>query len=800
MSGCYGLRYLKKDQYLVYQQKIKGNKEISTEDLQNLFKIHQNKRIPLIQMSPYIYFYQWGLKSYNTKKLEHKRDSIQHYYADLIARDSLNSKKVNKLTRQRNKRTEKIDNALENGNFLMRLGEPLAIYDSSQVEATSHQMQVYLFNKGYFSSRVQARVLKQDKLCFITYDIKEGPPHILDSISYVTSNPVMDSLLLASTDDASITKGDVYDQDKLVSEQERIEQLFQDNGFYNFTKQEIICRVDTSLLGDDKVAVQFLVLKPEYPGQQKIFRVDSVIFTTDVSNSQANYKRFTEEYNGIAYRYIKNLYSKRMLDRRVFIYPGDLYSRNNTIETQRQLLNLDNFKFVNINYDTTGGHFIANIFTSPLTKYQETNEVGLEVTQGFPGPYYDVSLKDRNVFGGLENLEISGRVGYEGVASAANPTQIYSSTEAGGQFNLTFPQFILPISNKAKSNLGQYNPKTSITAGYSYTNRPEYKRSNLNSRIFYTWQKGNRKFYNASLTDISLIKSATSSQFDQQLETLRQEGNNLWRTFKPSLVMSTNFSITNNYNQYGESQTKTAAFWKNYFEAGGTVLNLFHVNYLDPSGLELYKYIKFSTDYRKLKYLTKSSQFAFRFNFGIAKSYAANDVLPYEKYFFAGGSNSIRAWKPRRLGPGSYFPMGTDSTYTDKYEQPGELLLQTSAELRTHIIKFLQGALFVDAGNVWLLEKDSKRPGADFDLNRFYREIAIGAGAGLRFDFTFLILRFDMGFKIYNPALPQEIRFIGNQLSANLPALEEKYGIKGLTKLNSLSYLSVLNLAIGYPF
>ncbi len=802
MNGCIGLRYLKRDQYLIYQQKIKGNKHTSSEDLADLFKIKRNKRLPIIPLSPYVYFYQWGLKNYDQKKLQSKRDSTEKYFDHIIGEDSSNQKLVNKLTRKRNKKVEKIDKSIQDGNFLMRLGEPLAIYDSMQIEATRQQMKAYLFNKGYFHSKIRINTEKRDKLCFITYDITEGTPNIIDSIIYKTDNLVMDSLLDATKENAFISKGDNYDQDKLVSEQQRIEQLFQDNGFYDFTRQFITCTVDTTLLGKNKTVIAFVIHKPERAFDYKIYRIDSVIFTTDVSNTLANYKRYSQVFNGVTYRFITNEYSKRMLDRRVFIYPGQLYSRSNTIETQRQLLNLDNFKFVNINYDTTGGKFIANIFTSPLTKYQETNEIGLEVTQGFPGPFYDLSLKVRNIFGGLENLEISGRAGYEGVSSAANPTKIYSSTEAGGQFNLIFPQFILPISNNAKSRLGQFNPKTNITSGYSYTNRPEYKRSDLNAHIYYTWQNGLKKLYNASLEDISLIKSHLAPSFSQELDTLRDEGNNLWRTFKPSLVLSSNFSITNNYNynQFGVSQPKSGAFWRNYIETGGTILNFFKINYLDSSGLELYKYIKFSTDYRKYKSLTPSTQFAFRANFGIAKSYAPNNVLPYEKYFFAGGSNSIRAWRPRRLGPGSFFSEDANGAYTDQYEQPGELLIQSSAELRTKIIKFIQGAAFVDAGNIWMLEKDPKRPGAEFDFNRFYKEIAVGAGLGLRFDFTFLLLRFDLGFKIYNPALPPEIRFIGNQLKANLNEIQEKYGYTDLSKLNSLGYLSVLNLAIGYPF
>ncbi|HLF35847.1 MAG TPA: BamA/TamA family outer membrane protein, partial [Cyclobacteriaceae bacterium] len=667
----------------------------------------------------------------------------------------------------------------------------------SLIENTMGQMQTFLYTRGYLNSDVDVNLVKRNKLILIKYLVEERRPHRIDSIIYSIPDPAMDSLVSKNLKNSFIKKGDIFDQDKLVNERQRIEELFQDNGYYNFDRQYIMFSVDTSILGNYKTAIRISVLNPDRSNVHKIFKIDSVVFTTDVTSAPINFKRFSESYNGITYRYIRNTFSEKILDRRVFIFPEKVYSRTNTIETQRQLLNLDNFKFVNINYDTTGGAFIANIFASPLNKFQTTNEVGLEVTQGFPGPFYNLVFKTRNVFGGLENLEISGRIGYEGVASAADPTQIYSSTEAGGMLNLIIPQFVLPISNKMKSRLGQYNPKTSLSTGYTYTNRPEYRRNNFNSRITYSWQRGQKRFFNASFADISLIRSVLDNAFDRQLEDLRKEGNNLWRTFEPSLVLSSSFSLTNNYNQYGLGFSKSAAFWKNYIEDGGSILNLFQINFRDSTGLELYKYFKFSTDYRKYMTVTDQTQFAFRANFGFAKSYAENKVLPYEKYFFAGGSNSNRAWRPRRLGPGSFFPSDTSGTmYSDKYEQPGELLMETSAEIRTHLFKFIQGALFIDAGNVWMLEKDENRPGAEFNINNFYREIAVGAGLGLRFDFTFLLLRFDLGFKIYNPALPKDIRFLGDQLSEDTDGFFEKYGFY----YSSLPKPAIFNLAIGYPF
>lgn len=794
ISGCLGTRYLHDNEYLLYSQKIKGNKITSKENLEEFYKQKPNKRIPILNVSPYVYFYQWGLHAYNVDKLQEKKSHVSEKYDKKIRKIEDKPEKVEKLEDKKQKKLDKIDKTINEGNFLMRLGEPLAIFDTTLARATLEQITTYLNTRGFFNAEAHLKLNSEEDLMFVTYQVMENDPFIIDSLIYDTKNPRIDSLIHASQDKSLLQIGERYNQENLVNERIRMEELLQDNGYYTFSRQYINYRVDTTV-GNHKVAIEVEIYKPSKNSNHKIYTIDSVIFTTDVSSPTTNFKRFYERYNGITYKYIQDIYSKKILDRRVFIYPGNYYSRNNTLETQRQLVNLDNFKFVNINYDTTGNKFIANIFTSPLKKYQMTHEVGVNVTEGYPGPFYNLTLKIRNVFRGLENFEVSGRIGYEGVAAVTNATEVYSSTEAGASLNLIFPQFILPLSSRFKSKLGQFNPKTILTSGFAYTNRPEYRRSGFNSNINYTWQKGFEKIYNVTIADFSLIRSNIKTRaFQNELDTIKLLGNNFWRTFEPSFVMSTSFSVTQNFNKYTSYQSKTAAFLKNYIELGGSVLNLFDVNYLNSTGLELYKYFKFSTDYRRYVSVTPKSQFAFRFNFGIAKSYAENNVLPYEKYFFAGGSSSVRAWRPRRLGPGSYLSVDTLSAgdgstilrYNDDFEQPGELIFESSLELRTKVIGFFHSALFVDAGNVWLLSDDTQRPGGKFSFNSFYKEIAVGAGVGARFDFTFLLLRLDAGVKIYNPALPPGQRFI-SQL--------DKSKIKGLRDPDV-----ILNLAIGYPF
>jgi len=211
-----------------------------------------------------------------------------------------------------------------------------------------------------------------------------------------------------------LKKGDQYSQDKLSKERDRIDQLLKDHGYYDFSKQFIDFAVDTTG-GENKIRLQLEILNPSKRGYHKQFRIDSVTFTTDAATTgKENKKRNSSVFHNITFNSYEDVFSKKILAQRVFISKDSLYSRTNTFNTQRQLANLDNFKFVNLNYDTSRGRFIANLFTSPLDRYTWSNEAGMTVTQGFPGPYISTNFKKRNVFGGLEILELNGRFGFEG--------------------------------------------------------------------------------------------------------------------------------------------------------------------------------------------------------------------------------------------------------------------------------------------------------------------------------------------------------------------------------------------------
>jgi outer membrane protein insertion porin family len=478
-----------------------------------------------------------------------------------------------------------------------------------------------------------------------------------------------------------------------------------------------------------------------------------------------------------------------------------LFNRTKTFTSQRQLANLDNFKFVNINYDTTGSRFIANIFASPLDLYSLSNEVGVTVTQGFPGPYINLSLRKRNLFKGLEIGEINGRFGFEGVASATDENAIYASTEASINGSLIFPQFLFPFSEKKFYRYGQYNPRTRVSSGYTYSDRPEYQRGITNVSGTYTWDVNQRKQFALTAINLNIIDSDLTPEFEQQLLDLQAQGNNLINAFKKSFVSSMIFAFTWNPRNYGNRE-RSSHIIRTTLESGGTFQNLWTPKILVEKNLELYQYLRLSLDFRKNILLDKSRSLAYRINSGIGFSYGSNTVLPYEKNFFAGGSNSVRAWRPRRLGIGSAPPplsedISGNGYFDYKYEKPGEILLEGSLELRQKLFGFVSSAVFVDVGNVWLFDELAPPPpspttpewtgNTKFRLNSFLPEIGVGTGFGLRFDFSFLLLRLDVGIKAWDPSREEGDRFVLDNLRFYKPYSKDREPV-------------IYNIGIGYPF
>ncbi len=654
LNGCLGTRHLKENQKHLYHNQLSVPKQFPTSELSGLLTQPENERVLGLPIHFLVQVYYLGEKNYDREKFERKRAGKEEKFNKKISATSRQTR-INNLQYKKQKKVDALTRKINQGNLFMQWGEPLAIYDSAQVEITAEKFEDYLFTNGYFTGNVKTSVKSEGRLVTVKYEVVPGQPYLIDTILYKIDNASL-LKIVSEAPGSLLVPGARFKQDDLGKERERIDFLLKDHGYFDFSRQYIDFEIDTTFLGGRQIAVRTVIKNPVRHEEHRRFRLDSVIFVTDVGiDAPAKLGRLSHVKYGVTYKYFQDQYNKHILRQRVFLNMDSLYSRSNTLATQRQLANLDIFKFVNINYDTTGGRFIANIFASPLDRYSWSNEVGLTVTQGFPGPYYYLSFKRRNVFGGLENFEISGRFGFEGVAAATEIGSVYQSTEASLNMSLTFPQFLWPLRKEKHPELGRINPRTRVLGGFTYSDRPEYRRSIYTFSATYLWEKSGRILYSLTPGSFNIIQSDVTPEFQEELDKQDSIGNTISRSFLPSFVTSTLFSMTWNPKGYGTSE-RNSTFLRLTAESGGTIFNFVSANFITEKGLEYYQYLRLGFDVRRNQWINKTTVLAYRLNTGVAYAYGASNALPYERYYFAGGSTSLRAWRPRRLGLGAQPP------------------------------------------------------------------------------------------------------------------------------------------------
>ncbi|SNT38745.1 Outer membrane protein assembly factor BamA [Ekhidna lutea] len=760
--------------------------------------------------------YEWvGLWYFDPDVEKAEKDSLITKFDHKIQHASTD-KKRQKLRNKKAKKIDKKNKTIKQGNQLMRWGEEPAIYNHTSSKLTVEKIDQYLNSKGYFDAKIQIDTANYDSLNFtgrfgrnvrnwfsrwfgakhryvnVDYHVDLNNRYYIDSIQYHIEDTVLRALIFESIKESPLKKG-FYDQSTLSEERDFIYDLAVNNGYYEFSKQYIQFQIDSTQLGQDSLIVRELIKNPPQQSEHKIYYLDSVVFITDASIRET-YSRTNESYRDITFSFAKNRYSKKVLEWRIPLEQDDPYSRDLTLETQRQLSYLDNFKFININYDTTGNYFVANIFTSPFDKFQTSSEFGLSRAQGRPGPFVNVNLKNRNTFRTLEILSFDANAKLEDLQSVRENAEFdgnYTSRQFGGEAAITFPQFLFPLGSYYKNKIGRFNPKTRISFGFSFEDRvSEYRRIIYQGTWAYSWQVKDQVKYILTPFQLSLTDATTTDDFDEFLATF-DENNPYALAFNSSVVSSTAFQMDISFGDYAHG--RDGGYMRLNAEMGGNLNNIFGESFLGDS-LETYKYAKAQIDLRKIERLTRNTNLAARLNIGLAYPYGANRSLPYEKYFFAGGSSSIRAWKPRRLGPGAYGSFeDADGNpleeINDNNEQRGELLIESSIELRQDLVGFLEGAVFIDAGNIWqvrqsLVNADKDPEGDDglFKFENFVDEIAVGAGVGLRFDLQFLIFRVDLGLKLFDPGQKRGERFVGNEIFSNFDRNSE------------------INIGIGYPF
>ncbi len=847
LAACSPLRLLRPGQRLLARVELTGTAAADRDALLALARQKANSRFPL----PKLAIYQLGYSFYDSARINAKiQRTRQHYEAKMTAAGT-DSAKLGKLLGVRERRLKRQQAALDRGNAVMRLGEAPVVYDSALTRVSTEQMTTYLHTHGFFRGRATARdtvryqrgllarVLKRldpgrtdsadrakaYRRATVQYRIAEGQPFVYSQLTTQIPDSAVARAVAAGAGAALLKTGDRYNEDLIGQERSRLEALLKNQGYYDFRQAYVTLEADTSF-APFAVRLKTLIANPG-PGQRHaVYRLRQVRMITDANAQRTlavaaadTLRRLTPNgpaaaparplaanrpprtdtltIDSVHFAAYRQAYSPRILVRKILLRPGQLFSQSNTQRTQRQLADLDMFRFNTVNYRKVvldslranaapTGLLDAVINASPAQKYQETTEFGGTYVANLPGPFLNVRLKDRNPFGGAEVLELGVRAGIEGQFDRVGTTgfgtgdNIYT-VQFGATAALVLPQFLVPF--RTNRYFAAYNPRTRFSLSSTYVERPQYTRTNVEFSYDYIWQPSAFHQYVFSPVVMNVVNpSNIRPDYQARLDELQAGGSPLFRSFQPLYVPSVSFVSLYNSNDF--NQTRNAHFLRVQVEVGGLTRDLYRR--ADWFKLNVYNFARLAVDYRRYYKLSPSTYFVYRLNGGIAHALTRTDgayTMPYDRYFFAGGASSVRAWKPRRLGTGSYTTLlpGGGRDYIS--EQPGELLLEGAVEYRFPVYSFVKGAFFTDFGNVWALSREStrERPEARFDGN-FLSQIAVGSGLGLRFDFTFLIIRLDIAAKVYEPAAVPD----------------ERWAIRRLGR--DSEHNPTFNLGIGYPF
>ncbi len=677
------------------------------------------------------------------------------------------------------------------GKFLAdKLGEPPVLLSQVKIAATRGLMTNRLQNRGYFHAAVTNEVKAEAKTAQVNYTATTGQVYKIKEVNF----PAGDSAVLAairSTQAASLLKvGEPYNLDVLTQERVRIDASLKNQGFYYFTPDILLFAVDSTLRNQVTVDVQ---VKANAPARAlRPYWLDEVKLNTNFVLTDTT-RRTPIRFRKYQYLPDENMFRARAITNTVFIYPDSLFRQRRRDQTLSRLMSLGTFRFVEIRFnpaaagDSAGrGRLDADVRMTQLKKKSLRAELQLvNKTSEFTGPGINISYRNRSALRGAEQLIVTGRASYEVQTRAPSGSESRNntgaiSTEFGLNAQLIVPRLIapnLPILDVKLPN-SDFQPRTSFGAGIRYVTRTGYfTTASFNLNYGYSWKK---KITNEQeLRPIDVTYSTFSSQpaFDSVL--IRRPF--LRTAFQQQFILGSSYRYT--FNQQVLEQRRQQIFFQGLLEVSGNVANALSGLAVKKEGDQFYtianqrfaQYTKVDLELREYYRIsanpTSGNRIVGRLQIGIGLPYgnSAGGTLPYLRQYGIGGPNSVRAFAAREIGPGTYRPTGSD-IINNYYDQVGDLRLEGNVEYRQDLFPYVKGAVFLDAGNIWLVNEDPSRPGGKFNSGTFLSQLAVGTGVGLRIDVQFFVIRFDY-------AIP----------------LQAPYG-------TPTSTTGRLNLAIGYPF
>lgn len=614
------------------------------------------------------------------------------------------------------------------------------IYDTLQARLSCQDLMTAMQNEGYMNADVSLYTETKGKKLKVTYLLHPGQPFLIGKVNYdIQDEGVQQLLHLDQTDNQQIKPGMRFTVETLDNERKRIAGLLSDNGYFRFNKDFIHFTADT-VMGRKDIALTLQLRK--YKPNNNSPEVDHTRYLIRDVLFQSN------DSDRIHLR-------KQVLLNATAIKEGRPYDASALQRTYNNFARLQAVKYTNIKFAEVPDTNLLDCHIQISTNKPSTISFQPEGTNtaGDLGAAASITYTNRNLFHGSEQLSIEFRGAYEAITGLEG-YQDQNYTEFSVETKLVFPRFLAPFLSKSFRRRQTASSEWAVS--WDFQNRPEFHRRVFSSAWRYRWSEPKHHLnYRFDLLDLNYVYMPwISSTFKRDYLDNAENRNAILRyNYEDIFIMKTGFTV---------SYTDGVDAVRANFESAGNLLNgvskgfgfktnsqgqhtLFNIAYA--------QYVKFDFDYTHLFQFDKRNALALHAGLGVAYPYGNSTVLPFEKRYFSGGANSVRGWSVRELGPGKF--KGTDGRI-DFINQTGDVKLDLNAEYRSSLFWKLQGALFIDAGNIWTLRNYAEQPGGQFKFTEFYKQIAASYGMGLRLNFDYFILRFDVGMKAINPAYESE--------------------------------------------
>lgn len=661
--------------------------------------------------------------------------------------------------------------------LLYRMGDAPRIYDPELTEETREQMEQAVRNMGYMGAQVDAVEVRKGNRLKVHYVIRAGEPYTVGSVAYDIDDYRIAEYLRADSVHRMLAPGMRFDVNVLDQERQRITQYLQNRGYFRFNKDFITYQADTTLyskqVGLTLKLAPYRRKKEDTPAPHKQYHIRDVnfIFDSDFSDLSTTGLAGLDSVRsgGVNFYYKDKLYLRpRVITDYNRLQTGDLYRLRNVQSTYNALGRLNILKYSNIRFEEDVKSDSACLDAFVTLSRNKNKSVAFEIegtnSAGDLGAAASVSYMHRNLFKGSETFSIKIRGAYEaitGLEGYANSNYMEYAVETG----LNFPEFMFPfLSSDFKRRI---RATSEVTVKYNWQIRPEFERMVASAAWSYKWSK-RRASHRFDVFDLNYIYMPYRSEtFRSYLDEMDQRNPLLRYSYEDLFIVRMGYTYT--YNSSGAASMKTAQ--RNSYsirfniEESGNLLYAFSkiVNRHPKNGeafqmgnIDFAQYVKMDIDYAKNFMIDYRNSLVFHVGVGVAVPYGNSKSLPFEKLYFSGGANSVRGWSVRSLGPGGY---RGDANSLDYVNHTGDIKLDLNLEYRTHLFWKLNGAAFIDAGNVWTIRSRDMQPEGQFKFDRFYKQLAVAYGLGIRFDLDFLILRFDGGMKAVNPMYTGKDRY-----------------------------------------